>query len=228
MSVAARPTPKPRRRKAEQDQVIADFNTAAAQYLAIILDEAEIASLLAARGYDAAKLAAGRQLQQRLQAAIAHRQILIGRKSAAGSDLDYAAASAREAFKEYRGTVQAIATFTADDRKALGANGDIFKDRQKFITQATAAYTNAALPAYASTLAECGYPAAALTAARATLAAFYQADTDQSIVEGDATKATADRNIAYEELKTYLKQLKRLAKVALRHRPDLLKKLTGS
>jgi hypothetical protein len=54
-----------------------------------------------------------------------------------------------------------------------------------------------------------------------------KADTDQNAVSGDATKATADRNLAYEELKTYMKQLRGIANVALRQRPDLLKKLEG-
>lgn len=225
MSDEVEPTPKPIRYKAEQDQAISDFNTAAAQYLSVILDDAEIASLLAGRSYDAAKLAAGHELQQTLAAAIAHRQNMLGSKGSAGFGLNSASDQARAAFADYRETVKSITTLTAADRMALGATGRVFRDKQKFITQATAAYDNAALPAYAPTLAQFGYPAAALTSARATLDAYAKADTDQSVVGGDATKATADRNLAYEDLKTYMKQLKGIASVTLRQRPDLLKKL---
>jgi hypothetical protein len=227
MSDAVEPTPKPSRRKSDQDQEIADFNTASAQYLDTVTGDAEIAAALEGRGYGAARLTEGRTLQQTLQAAITHRQTMIGSQGTAGSGLSGAGEDARLAFKDYRETVQSIAAFTADDRKALGASGEILKDRQKFITQARAAYDNARLPAYAPTLAEFGYPANALAAARATLDTYSKADTDQNAVGGDATKATADRNAAYEELKTYMKQLKGIANVALRQRPDLLKKLNG-
>lgn len=227
MAESVEPTPKPSRRKSDQDQAIADFNTASAQYLDTIAGDAEISAALEGRGYGAARLAEGHTLQTALQTAITRRQAMIGTQGTAGSGLIDAADEAHQAFADYRETVKSIAAFTADDRTTLGAGGTVFRDKQKFITQATAAYDNAALPAYAATLAEFGYPAAALAAARATLDAYSKADTDQNAVGGDATKATADRNAAYQALKAYMKQIKGIAKVALRKRPDLLKKLNG-
>lgn len=131
MSITIQPASKLSRRRAVQEQAIADFSLAAAQFLDIIFNNAEIANLLSSRGYGTAKLTKGCNLQQRLQAAIEQRQLLIG------------------------------------------------------------------------------------------------AGAYHKIVGGEEAKATADRNAAYEDLKTYMQQLKGVTTVALCHRPDLLKKLEG-
>lgn len=131
----AKATSKLSRRRVAQDQEIAAFSAAAGHYLATIFGNVEIANLLSGQGYGTAKLTRGCHLQQRLQAAIAHRQILLGQQNLAGGQ--------------------------------------------------------------------------------------------QNIVGGETAKATADRNAAYEDLKTYMTQLQNVAAAALRHRPDLLKKLEG-
>jgi hypothetical protein len=95
------------------------------------------------------------------------------------------------------------------------------------ITLARASYQAAQAEPYASILATYGYPAATITAALAGLDAYSKADTDQNAAIGDATKATADRNAAVKALNVYMKQLRGIAKVALRKRPDLLKKLNA-
>lgn len=152
---------------------------------------------------------------------------MLGQQGTAGSGLIGASDEAYIAFKDYRDTVKSIAAFTASDRTVLLASRTIARDRQQLITQATTAYENAGKPPYAAVLAEFGYTDKTLTTALETLAAYSKADTDQNSVEGDATKATADRNAAYADLKTYMKQLKGIARVVLRTRPDLLKKLEG-
>jgi len=130
-----KPPSKLNRRRAAQEQAIADFSAAAARYLNTILGDVEIAGLLSGRGYGTARLAEGCRLQQRLQTVIAERQTLLELPSVVG------------------------------------------------------AYHN--------------------------------------VVGSEAAKATADRNAAYEDLKSYMKNLKNNAALALRQRPDLLKKLAG-
>lgn len=49
--------------------------------------------------------------------------------------------------------------------------------------------------------------------------------SDQATVKPIVVKATANRNAAYDDLKAYMKNLKSSAILALRPRPDLLKKL---
>jgi hypothetical protein len=95
------------------------------------------------------------------------------------------------------------------------------------LTEARASYQAAQAEPYASRLATYGYPATVITSALTALDAYAAADVNQNSAIGDATKATTDRNTAVADLDTYMKQLRRLAKVALRKRPDLLKKLNG-
>jgi hypothetical protein len=130
-------------------------------------------------------------------------------------------------YVDFRETVRAISEFTASDRIALKVNGTIPADRQQMLTAARASYQAAQTEPYASRLATFGYPAAVITNALTALDAYSTADVNQNSAIGDATKATTDRNTAVADLDTYMKQLRQLAKVALRKRPDLLKKLEG-
>ena len=221
------PTPKPVKRNAEQDQLIADKITAAAQYLDTIEGDPEISAALATRGYDAAKLTEGRGLHQTAQAAFTQRQLTLAAQGHATAGVSGNAATAREMVIDFRETVRSITAFTAADRTALKVTGTLPTDKQKFITLARASYQAAQQPPYAATLATYGFPAATITAALAALDAYSKADTDQNTAIGSATKAPADRNAAVKELDAYMKQLKGIAKVALRQRPDLLKKLNG-
>ena len=220
-------TPKPVKRNAEQDQLIADKITAAAQYLDTVEGDAEIAALLAARGYTAARLAEGRTLYRTAQSAFTDRQVAMAAQGQATAGLSGSAASARDMYLDFRDTVRSISTFTASDRTALKVNGALPADKQKMITLARTSYQAAQQEPYAATLATYGFPAATLDAALAALDAYSKADTDQNTAIGAAVKATADRNAAVKALDAYMKQLRGIAKVALRQRPDLLKKLNG-
>jgi hypothetical protein len=214
-------------RKADQDQKIANRITAAAQYLDTIEGNPEISTLLSTRGYDAAKLAEGHTLQRAAQSTFTQRQLTLAAQGQATAGISGTSATAREMYVDFRETVRSITAFTAADRTALKVNGSIPADKQKMITLARSSYEAAALPPYAATLATYGFPAATLAAAQAALDAYSKADTDQNTASGDATRATAARNAAVKELDAYMKQLKGLAKVALRQRPDLLKKLNA-
>lgn len=220
-------TPKPVKRNAEQDQQIADKITAAAQYLDTVEGDAEISALLATRGYTTAKLAEGHSLQKAAQSAFTQRQIALAAQGQATAGMSGSASAARDMVLDFRETVRSISTFTASDRTALKVNGTLPADKQKMITLARASYQAARQEPYAVALATYGFPAATLDAAVAALDAYSKADTDQNNAIGAAVKATADRNAAVKELDAYMKQLRGLAKVALRQRPDLLKKLNS-
>jgi hypothetical protein len=221
------PTPKPVKRNAEQDQIIADKITAAAQYLDTVEGDPEISAVLVTRGYDTAKLKEGRTLHAAAQSAFTQRQLTMAAQGQATAGLSGNAATAREMVVDFRETVRSITAFTAADRVALKVNGTLPTDKQKFITLARASYEAAQQPPYAATLATYGFPAATITAALAALDAYSKADTDQNTAIGAATKATADRNAAVKALDAYMKQLRGIAKVALRKRPDLFKKLNA-
>jgi hypothetical protein len=227
MTDTAVPSAKPVKRRADQDQKIADQIAADGQYLETVKTDAEILEILAVRGYDAAKLDDGLALQREAQAAFTRRQVAMAAQSRATAGLSGNTATAREMYVDFRETVRAITDFTASDRAALKVTGVVSPDKQKMITAARASYQVAQAEPFASILATYGYPPAAIAAALAALDAYAAADTDQNSAIGSATKATADRNAAVTALDVYMKQLRGIAKVALRKRPDLLKKLNG-
>jgi hypothetical protein len=219
------PSQKPVKRRADQDQKIADQITADGQYLETVKTDPEILATLAGRGYDTATLDDGLTLQRAAQAAFTLRQTMLAAQSHATAGLSGSTATVREMYIDFRDTVRAITDFTASDRTALKVTGVVSPDKQKMITAARASYQAAQAEPYASILATYGYPATAITNALAALDAYATADTDQNSAIGSATKATADRNAAVKALDVYMKQLRGIAKVALRKRPDLLKKL---
>jgi hypothetical protein len=227
MTDPAVPSQKPVKRRADQDQKIADQITADGQYLETVKTDPEILATLAGRGYAPAKLDEGLTLQRAAQAAFTHRQTMLAAQGHATAGLSGSIATAREMYIDFRDIVRSITGFTANDRKALNASGAVPDDKQKMLTAARASYQAAQTEPYASTLATYGYPATVIDAALAALDAYSAADTDQNSAIGNATKATADRNAAVKALDVYMKQLRGIAKVALRKRPDLLKKLNG-
>lgn len=227
MTDQAVPTPKPVKRKADQDQKIANQITADGQYLETVKTDPEISTLLAARGYVPAKLAEGFTLQQGAQAAFTHRQTMLAAQGHATAGLSGSIATAREMYLDFRETVRSVTAFTASDRKALNVNGTAPDDKQKLITAARTSYHAAQAEPYAATLATFGYPATVIDAALAALDVYSTADTDQNSAIGNATKATADRNAAVKALNVYMKQLRGIATIALRKRPELLQKLNG-
>lgn len=74
-------------------------------------------------------------------------------------------------------------------------------------------------------LATYGFPAATIQSAQAALDAMSQADQVQAAAIGAATQATANRDAAVKDLNAWVKQFSKIAGVALKGRPDLLKKL---
>ena len=218
------PTPKAVRSYAAQDQKQANAIAAARQLIETACDDAEIARILAARGYDAAGLAAGLSLQASAQAAFTARQTAMAGQQQATAALAGAEAAARQTYADFRATARAIFAAPAD-RTALGLTGNAPKDTQKFLTLARVSYTTAQAEAYQPALATYGYPATALTAALATLDAFSTAGGVQNAAIGAARQATTDRDRAVKTLADWVSQFKRIAKVALRTQPALAKKL---
>jgi hypothetical protein len=210
--------------RAEQDQAIADSITAARQLIETARTDPEIAPLLAARGYDAAKLADGLKLQETAQAAFTARQQAIAAQKQATAALTGASLTARQTYTDFRETARALFTAVAD-RVALGLKGNAPDDTQKFITLAQASYTTARTEPYRSALAAYGYTTETIAQALATLDALIIADETQNIAIGAAHQATLDRNTAHKTLLAWLAQFKRIAKVTLRTKPALAKKL---
>ena len=222
------PTAAPTRRaKRDQDQTIADFITATDQMLDIARTDAEIAPLLAPRGYDDDKLGTGVALKQTLQDTFTLRQQAIGTQKETVAASVGSEATARHGYTDFRETARAIFKDSAT-RAALGVMGKVPDDFQRFVTTARASYDAAlANPTILAALTQYGYPATTIQNARSQLDAAVAADTAQTAAAGAAMRATQQRDEAYTTLLAWVSQFKAIAKVALRGRADLLRKLGG-
>jgi hypothetical protein len=103
--------------------------------------------------------------------------------------------------------------------KALGLDGP---KTGAFCNVASQLFENAAsIPA----LAQFGYDAARISAEQAKLTAYVNANLEQEAAKGAAKQATTDQDAALTALNKWTAQYIKIAQVALRAKPDLLKKL---
>jgi hypothetical protein len=179
---------------------------------------------MAARGYSPARFSEGATLQQAAQAAFTQRQLQLAAQGQASADLTVTEAAARTQYADFRAVARAV-FMTAADRSALNLTGRVTNDKQKFITMARTSYEAAQTAPSADTLEPYGYTVEVLTAALAALDIQSTADVDQNAAMGSATKAAADRNAAIQAIDAWVSQARRISRVALRQRPDLIRKL---
>lgn len=219
------PTPLPPvRTPSPQDVKMAAAIADAKNFLTVAGSDPEIAPLLAVRSYDAAKIAAGLALQAAAQDAYTARQTEISAQDAISAALSDADDAARAAYSLFRENVRA-APFAEADVQALGVQGRVPLQRAAFLTMARAGYDVAATKPYSDVLKNFGYKAADLGAAAASLDALEAAAAAQNSESGDAKGATKARNDAFAALDSWMGDARRAAKLALKGRDDLLRKL---
>ena len=141
-----------KRKRAAQDQALANFFTSALTRLHAAAADPELEPYLTRRTIKPAVLAEGIALGTTLQDRFTDRQ----RKEEA-DDKGLAAIadtrkSARAGFTLYRETVRLAYPRDTAARAALGATGSVPTDDDTFLSTATAAYAIAADPAHAATL----------------------------------------------------------------------------
>lgn len=209
---------------APQDQRMSDRIVATGQLIESARNDAEIAALLTAVGYDAAALDAGLALQQAAQQAFFARQDAMAAREQGALALKEARAAVRKTYANFRKIARALYTQPAD-RTALALTGNVPGDNQKFILIARTSYNAALNEPYQTTFATYGYPAATLNAALAELDAFSAADDTQNTTAAQAKQATADRNTAVKAMDAWVRQFTQIAKVALQPHPALYDKL---
>ncbi|MFT3781002.1 MAG: hypothetical protein QM790_03235 [Nibricoccus sp.] len=215
---------KPREYSA-QDQKRAETITGGLEIISAALGDSEIVGLLSERGYDDAALREGLALQAAAQGAFTARQNAPGTKADAKKLRDAVYEAAQDFFSGYRQTVQKIGSFTAEDRKTLGADGKVTKDFQKFVTNATAAFQAAQKPPYTELLTKRSYSVARLNIAIAELATLAEYNAKFTGAKALAKGATSARNEAFDALNTWLSEFKTNARLALKNKPVLLGKL---
>lgn len=203
-------------------RAISDRLNAAQVAISNTLADAELQALVAGFGYTAEKVTAGRQLYDRALAAVNAQTAAAGAQQQATAHLRAADVAARDA---YQALAQVARAAFAKDKAQLAGLGLTGRMPRKTAAFLAAAYTLFANAAGVAALAAFGYDPARLTGERAKIAALDTANQAQEAAKGDAQQATRNQDAALAALADWLAQYRKIARVALRGKPQLLEKL---
>ena len=202
------------------------------------LEEARVTTDISERlfdyGFDDEELSIGMALQHAaMKAYCANHADCPPDRSAADAHLKTKIAEARDEFDGFRLVARAVFP-TMSDRVSLRVMGDVPDDLQRFINMAHTAYTTASQESYAEKLSKRGYPADKLKSLHEFLDALTWLDAaheaaseaaDADAPAPDPTDGKENRDAAYNELKTFMKEIKGVARAAFRKDAEALAKL---
>lgn len=189
--------------------------------LDLIIAQPTWVTQLATVGYPLTELQAGRALATAAQSGVAARTTADSGQEAAAKALKAQDKKVRADFSEFRDSVRGLYAKKAD-RTALGADGEMPKDRDLAISTMRTGLTNAQTAPYATKLATYGYPAPAIAALLAEVAQWESAINAHATAKGASTGTTEQRNEAYKAMKDWKTQFLPIAKRALKGIPGAL------
>ena len=214
-----------KKKRATQDQALANFITTESTRLQAATENPNLAPHLTRRGISPTVLASGIALGAALQDSFTERQ----RKQEADDNGLHAIAEtrkiAREIFSLYRDTVRLAYPGSPSARAALGATGRFPQDDDTFLSAATAAYAIAGDSAHAATLAAVGFGASEHAAAVSTLTDFAAVRAAYPAVHAAMLQATAQRDRAATAFKTWMTTYNRAVRLISREHPELAVRL---
>ena len=199
---------------------IADQLNAAQLAISNTIADPAIQAAVAAYGFPAAKLTEAKKLYDAALAAVNAQSAAAGAQQDASAALDKAGKSAHDAYQALARVARAVTPKAG--LAALGLEGAEPRDTAGFAAAAYTLFDNAGKQAG---LAAYGYDAARLTAERAKIAAYDQANQKQEAAKGAAQQSTRDQEAALKALNAWTAQYIKIARVALRDKPQLLEKL---
>lgn len=192
------------------------------------LSDKELQGLVATYGYTNEKMQAGKKIYTSAAEAVKAQKVAVGTQRQATLDARVAEQTARANYRALAQVARALFVDNASARATLGLSGPTPDAAVEFIAAANQLFDNALnVPTISAALGEYGYDAKRLTREQATIAAFDVANQDQAAAKGAAQQATRDQNAALAALNKWLAQYLKIAKVALRDRPQLYEKLGG-
>ncbi|MFZ5517070.1 MAG: hypothetical protein ACOY90_10555 [Candidatus Zhuqueibacterota bacterium] len=204
---------------------IAERLNAAQVAISNTLADAEIQAAVAAYGYSAEKINAGKGLYDRAVAAVNAQIAAAGEQRDTSAGMDAAKQKANTAYQSLAKVARAI--FIKDKSKltGLGLTGTMPKSTAGFLTAAYALFENAKTAEIQSLLVTYGYDSAKLQSERALIEAYDTANRSQEQAKGAAQQATRDQDAALKELDLWHNQYIKIARVALQGKKEMLEKL---
>jgi hypothetical protein len=192
------------------------------------LGDKELQALVATYGYPAAKIVQGQELYNAAADAVNKQNVAAGIQRQATLQARTAEQSARANYQALAEVARAVFARDPATRAILGLKGTTPVNTVAFKAVADQLFDNALnIAAIGSALAQYGYDRERLTHDRAAIVAFGRADQAQVAAMGAAQQATRDQQAALAALKAWLSQYLRIARVALRTKPELYAKLGG-
>ncbi len=180
----------------------------------------EIQALVSGFGYSGKGLQAGCGLVERAQAAVQAQKLAAGAQKDATQALSEAKQAATDAYQALAKVARAACN--PSQLTALGLSGKMPTDTAGFLSAAYTLFDNAAK---LGMLSGFGYTAEKLTAERGKVAVYDAANRKQEAAKGAAQQATREQDAALQALNEWVAQYLKIAKVALREKPQLLEKL---
>jgi len=186
------------------------------------LSDPEIQSLVDDFGYSAEKLNAGKTLYDCALSAVNAEKSAAGAQQESTRTLTQAENAAHDAYQALAKVARALFLKDKAQLNALGLNGGMPNTTAGFLASAYALFDNArTLPA----LADYGYDSVKLQNERLKIAAYDTANQGQESAKGAAQQATREQDAALQSLNDWTSQYLKIARVALRQKPQLLEKI---
>lgn len=190
------------------------------------LSDAEIQGMVAQYGYPAEKLSEGKRLYDSAFTAVNAQVAVAGGQYQATADLKAREAAARSAYQELAQVARAAFLREPDRLAALGLRGTAPKATAHFIAQAGGAFQNAmSLPDVKAVLAAYGLNDGKLQDGKAKIDAYARANEAQEAAKGSAQQATQNQDAALAAMNQWTAHYIKIARVALRDKPQLLEKI---
>lgn len=184
------------------------------------LADEEIQALVEGFGYTAEKLGAGSALYDSAMAAVSAQKSAAGAQQLSTQALQTAQTTAFDAYQALSRVARAVCD--PAQLTALDLNGIMPRLTAAFLAKAYTLFDNAAS---LTALSDFGYDPAKLSAERAKISAYDQANQRQEAAKGAAQQATREQVAALQALSEWTSQYTKIVRVALREKPQLLEKL---
>jgi hypothetical protein len=189
------------------------------------LDDSDIASCMAAYGYDSARMAEGQALLDKANGALQAQVALRGEQQNATATLKQAHQQAYLAYKGLAAVAKAALGPKNPSLASLGLDRPVPKRQSEFLTMAAALFENVlGNPDLAAAVGRY-YTNDRLLAEKAKITALASANHVREASKGSAQQATLNQRAALHALANWISAFRRVARVALHDQPQLLEKL---
>lgn len=209
------------------DKIPSEYLTQIAnQIIQNSMHEPRIQALVEKHGYSAGQLEIAQQLSTRTQLAVETQKQAAKAAQSATAEVQRTKAQARAIYQVLVQTARAVFPAGSTERAFLVADGPTPNDTRAFIAAANMLF-KAAIDdhAIAATLQHYGFDDYKVRAGRDAIGAYQAALQARSVAQSRALEATRDKRAAVVELRRWLAQYLKIARIALAGNRELLKAL---